>query len=166
MNPVSVMVATPSDRTVIVPMLDQCLAELSRYRKVEVGPSSSEDYPYLEVYWRDPGRHAFLIQQGERYVGFALVRHPDAENADLHEMAEFFIRADSRRLGIGRRAAISILERLGGRWQLDVQLRNAPGLRFWKSCIADVTGRPPRTREVESADGRRVAFSFGVPDPV
>lgn len=143
-------------------MLDRYLRELAGYREEPVGAVDSAGYPYLEAYWSEPGRHPFLILSGGRVAGFALIRDPDSTGSATHQVAEFFIEPESRRLGIGRRAAAMIWQRFPGTWELQVHARNAAALRFWSSSAEAATGRAPQMRAIQAPDGGRIQFSFHV----
>jgi predicted acetyltransferase len=154
--------ATQSDVGVIRAMLDHYLGELSGHREVPVGATNSASYPYLDAYWSEPGRHAFLIRSGGRVVGFALIRDPDSTGSATHQLAEFFIEPESRRLGIGRGAAAAIWQRFPGQWELRVHARNAAAVRFWSSSAEAASGSAPQIHEIDALDGRCIQFSFHV----
>jgi predicted acetyltransferase len=136
--------ARQSDACVIQPMLDDYLWELSSHREVPIGATESASYPYLDAYWSEPGRHAFLIRSSGGVVGFAFIRDPDSTGFAEHRIAEFYIKPESRRLGIGRRAAAAIWQRFPGQWELQVHAGNAAALQFWASCAKVETGEAPQ----------------------
>lgn len=82
--PVELLAVTATDAGIIETLLNDYLQELSRHRDVPVGATDSASYPYLSLYWSEPGRHPFLIRlqndrlQNDHYdiVGFVLVRDP------------------------------------------------------------------------------------------
>ena len=86
--------------------------------------------------WDDPAREALLIREGGATKGFALIRHlPDG----TREVSEFYVTPDSRRAGLGTRAARAVLRRHPGRWQLGLA-RTAPAARaFWDHALAPLT---------------------------
>jgi hypothetical protein len=95
-------------------------------------------------------------------VGFAFIRDPASTGSAEHQLAEFYIEPDSRRLGIGRRAAAAIWRRFPGQWELQVHARNSAAVQFWASCAEAEAGEAPQLREVQAPDGRRVQFGFRV----
>ena len=154
--------ARRSDARLIESMLDEYLRELSSHREVRVGATGSASYPYLDAYWAEPGRHAFMIRSSGRVVGFAFIRDPGSTGSARHQLAEFYIKPESRRLGIGRRAAAAIWQRFPGQWELEVQARNSAAVRFWAACAEAETGEAPQVNEMQGADGRRIQFSLQV----
>jgi predicted acetyltransferase len=155
-------VACQSDAPLIRSLLDDYLRELSGHRDLPVGATDAASYRHLDAYWREPGRHAFLIRRGGRTVGFALIRGPASTGSPVHQMAEFYVEPEARRRGIGRDAVIEMWERFPGDWELQVHSRNAGAVRFWSSCVERATGGPPRVREVRGEDGRRLQLDFRV----
>ena len=95
-------------------------------------------------------------------VGFAFVREPSSTGRAEHQLAEFYIKPESRRLGIGRRAAAAIWQRFPGKWEFQVHARNSAALEFWASCAEVAAGEAPRVHEIEGPDGRRMQFSFQI----
>ena len=160
------VVAGSSDADLINSLLDEYLLELGSYRDVLSGATTSASYPYLDAYWSEPGRHVFIIQCDSNVVGFALIRDPTSTKSAVYQLAEFYIKPESRRLDIGRRAVRAILKRFPGQWELQVHTRNSAAVQFWESCIRDVAGELLQRQEVQGRDGRRLQFHFSVEDTV
>ena len=160
------VVAGSSDADLINSLLDEYLLELGSYRDVPSGATTSASYPYLDAYWSEPGRHAFIIQYGGHSVGFALIRDPTSTKSAVYQLAEFYIKPESRRLGIGRRAVCAILKRFPGQWELQVHTRNSAAVQFWESCIKAVAGELFQRREIQTRDGWRVQFHFSVKETI
>ena len=160
------VVAGSSDADLINSLLDEYLLELGSYQDIPSGATISASYPYLDSYWAEPGRHAFIIQYGGHSVGFALIRDPASTKSAVYQLAEFYIKPESRRLGVGRRAVFAILKRFPGQWELQVYTRNSAAVQFWESCLEAVASEPPQVREVQGRDGRRIQFRFSIEDTV
>src|SRR5262245_11270895 len=154
--------ARRSDAHVIAPLLDDYLRELRAHRDIPVGATDSASYRYLDAYWVEPGRHAFLIRVGGRPIGFAFIREPVSTGSTVHQVAEFYVRPESRRQGIGRSAVRAIWSQFPGDWELQVHAQNAAAVHFWKSCAGSAASAAPRVCEVQANDGRRVQFNFRV----
>ncbi len=164
---IELAIAGSSDTDLINSLLNEYLLELSSYQDVPSEATSSASYPYLDAYWsEEPGRHAFIIQRGGHSVGFALIRDPTSTKSVVYQIAEFYIKPESRRLGIGRRAVRAIWRRFPGKWELQVHTRNSTAVQFWESCLKAVTSEPPKVREVQGRDGRRIQFHFSVEDTI
>jgi predicted acetyltransferase len=63
---------------------------------------------------------------------------PGQPPVDYH-MSEFFITRKSRKLGIGRDAAILMFNRFAGEWEVTEYLRNPGAVQFWRRVIAAYT---------------------------
>jgi predicted acetyltransferase len=95
----------------------------------------------LDDYWRRPGYLPFLFRVGGRPAGFALVRRLDRPGREpTWGMAEFFVMRRYRRRGAGRRAAVTLFDRLPGRWEVGQIRVNTAAIAFWRRVIGDYTG--------------------------
>jgi predicted acetyltransferase len=92
-------------------------------------------------WFADDSSHPLVILQNNRPVGFALVSRPPVNRrAELDfRLAEFFVTADVRRLGVGASAATLIFSRFAGRWEIIEFLRNAGAVAFWRTVIGKYT---------------------------
>ncbi|MCP1103890.1 GNAT family N-acetyltransferase [Serratia nevei] len=128
--PFSLVSASCAQRPLLAAMLSACLRELG----------ADEAYPYLPLYWREAGRYPYLILSDRQTAGFALVRRLDSATV---EMAEFYIKPEWRRTGMGQRAARALFAQHPGGWSLSVSPDNPRGLAFWRSVIpAGATTEP------------------------
>jgi predicted acetyltransferase len=85
--------------------------------------------------------HPLVILKGPDPVGFALVTRPRVAKAgeklsDFY-MAEFFIRKQYRRSGVGRSAASLIFDRFAGDWEILQYQANPGAVMFWRRVVAD-----------------------------
>lgn len=122
--PVEVQLAGLDEEPLLSAMLPGYLRELG----VESGL-----YPYLALYWLEPGRRPYLIRVDGQVAGFALVRA--LERPGLHELAEFYVGQAFRRQGVGRAAAWALFEGQPGDWQLNVLAGNRSALAFWLRVV-------------------------------
>ena len=160
---VDVTNATRADVELIAALLDTYLRELSSHSEVPVGATDAASYPYLDAYWAEPGRHAFLIRVQGRVVGFALIRTPTSTGSGAYELAEFYIRPESRRLGIGRSAAQRIWQLFPGFWEVQVHARNRGAIQFWSTCARHAAcDATIAYQEFQAPDGRRLQLNFAV----
>ena len=159
---IDVVEASESDATQVGALLDEYLRELSSYCEGSIGATDSTNYPYRDAYWSEPGRHAFFIQRSGCVVGFAFVRDPISTKLTVHEIAEFYVKPESRRQGVGRRAVLAIWQRFPGQWEVQVHARNSGAVQFWTLCAEEVATEAPQVRELQANDGRRIQFNFNV----
>ena len=62
------------DRSVLRRLLQLYLHDLSEFIDIDVDPHGEFPYRYLDHYWTEKDRHAFLIRVDGAWAGFALVR--------------------------------------------------------------------------------------------
>lgn len=105
------------------------------------------DYPYLDLYWTEPDRSAWLIRADGRLAGFALLNtYSHSGLPSDHDVAEFFVVRKHRRAGVGREAARDLIGARPGQWELAVARANVQALQFWRGVVAGLTA------EVEELD--------------
>jgi len=96
------------DRGVVIALLDEYLQELAVRREIAVGATDAHTYRYLDGYFSESGRHAFLIRCNAEVVGLAFIRDPASTGGAASQVAEFFVKPGSRRRGCGRDAIASV----------------------------------------------------------
>ena len=96
-------------------------------------------YPWFDRYWREPDRIPLLVLADGAVVGLCLIRVMDAG----WTIAEFGIRPEARRQGIGLLAVEALADRAsaeGARHlRADVHLWNERARTFWRTCGFDDT---------------------------
>ncbi|CAI8886639.1 MULTISPECIES: GNAT family N-acetyltransferase [Pseudomonas] len=113
------------------------------------------EYPYLPLYWQEPGRFAYLLLVEGDIAGFALVRQQ--QELTEYELAEFYVASDYRLAGVGHAAAQALFALHSGRWELSVLADNLAGLRFWPKVLP--AGAQVQT--IETPEGvRYLQFEF------
>jgi ribosomal protein S18 acetylase RimI-like enzyme len=120
--PVTLREATRDDRERLRGLLAEYLFEFD---------GRTEPYPYLEAYWSEPERLPFLIEADGELIGLCLIRIRDGG----WDIAEFSIRPDHRRSGMGRAAVEAVAERArragAAHLQAKVHPDNPEALPFW-----------------------------------
>ena len=130
MTTVDVTEASANDHSVFERLLELYRYDFSVFDGADVDARGVYGYPYLDWYWVEPERHAFLVRVDGRVAGFALVRA-----GDPHDMAEFFVMRKYRRDGTGTRVARNVFARFPGNWQVRQLRTNEPAQRFWRRAI-------------------------------
>ncbi|MBL6964937.1 MAG: GNAT family N-acetyltransferase [Anaerolineales bacterium] len=143
--------ATLNDKSLLRNLLELCQHDYSEYNQSDINPHGLFTYAYLDHYWTEAGRYAFLVRVAENIAGFVLVRAlGDEEKSLTYSMAEFFILRKYRRRGLGRRVAQEIFKGFPGHWRVSQEIDNCPAQAFWRNVIADYTGG--NYKEVASTD--------------
>jgi predicted acetyltransferase len=127
---VEVVEAADDDRTVIRRLLQLYHYDFSEFDDADVNSHGEYLHRYLDEYWTDADRAAFLFRVGGAWAGLALVF-----TGEPRDMAEFFVMRKYRRHGVGGQAAASLFERFPGRWTVREQLANPAATAFWRRAI-------------------------------
>lgn len=119
-----------------------------------------EPCPWLDSYWTEPAREAFLIRADGALAGFVMLN--DHSHAGLpldHAVAEFFVVRKHRRSGVGNAAARAAIRTRPGLWELAVARKNAGALLFWRGVANDLASGPlEELDEVDGWDGAILRF--------
>jgi predicted acetyltransferase len=126
------------------------------YRLTETGQWEPD---YLPYWLSQPFCHPLVLLENSVPVGFAFVGEtpfPFMSDGVKFRLTEFFILRAHRRRGVGRCAAIAVLDGFCGSFELTVIEGNAPALAFWRSVLPEVAMTPVR----ESTFPGTVHFTF------
>ena len=133
-----------AEQVVVRNLLELYVHDMSEsFPFVQLGADGRFGYPDFAAYWTDPAkRFAFLIKEGGKVAGFALVTvgSPAAEEPDVYDMAEFFVLRGHRRSGVGRRAALRLWHLLPGEWTVRSSEASPSALAFWSDVVAELMG--------------------------
>ena len=131
--------ATLDDKPVLRRLLEFKDYELSPFDNSDVNEHGEFGYRYLDHYWTEEGRHAFLVRVDGQLAGFAMVttHHytPDAQ----FSMAEFLIMRRFQKQGVGTAVAIDIFSRFPGTWEIQQLRKHAGAQQFWRKTISNFT---------------------------
>ena len=155
--------ATTAEAPLLANLLELYTHDLSDVFKLDAGADGRFGYAKLPLYFKEPERRfPFLFRVGGKPAGFALINRgsPVTEDPDVLDMAEFFVLRRYRRLGVGRRAAQMLWNRLPASWVVRVSAGNAAGREFWTPTIARYSaGRYEETHRPGTPHGWHV-FQF------
>jgi predicted acetyltransferase len=138
-------------------LLSDYIRELSAYDPSLVTADGVYDYPPPDLYWRESTHRPFWLRVDGEAAGFALVRRM----AEGHtEMAEFYVRPEFRRRGVGLVAARAVIADFPGPWELSEYLANPGSVAFWRTVLE---GRAFTEHQYVSERGnQRIAQRFVV----
>ena len=159
---VTVVPAAPEARQILANMLELYAHDFSEFVGLTLGPDGRFGYPHLGLYWEEPGRHPFIITAGGHLAGFAFVRKGSeiSGDAEVWDMAEFFVARGFRRLGVGKRAAHEVWSKFPGRWEVRVVDRNQKAREFWRRAIEEFLGRAVEPARFDEGGRDWHVFSF------
>ena len=157
-SPVQLELVTAQSRPVVEKLLQLYIHDLSQFRLTRPDEAGrfNHDERYA-VFFSDSDRCAYLFRDETGPVGFGLIR---GLNESRRLMAGFFVVRGVRRLGVGHDAALALLRRHSGPWEIPFQEENAGATRFWREVAGSAVGRK------WTEDRRPVPIKPHIPDDV
>ncbi len=131
--------ALVGDKPILRNLLQLCLHDYSEFNSEEVDEHGLFNYDYLDDYWTERGRYAFLARVDGKIAGFVLVGQLDPDK-EAYLISEYFILRKYRRKGLGRQVAFWIFNHFPGEWLVSQEICNQPAQAFWRKVVADYTG--------------------------
>lgn len=141
MNRVSLERGEPSQRETLANLVQLYIHDFSEFLSAERKLAVQEDGRYadllrLDEYWREAGRSVWFIRAGGELAGFALLNtRSHCDRPVDFNMGEFFVMRAFRREGVGARAALDLIERHPGQWEIAIGQRNIPAQAFWRRVV-------------------------------
>ncbi len=156
--------ASIDDKSVLRNLMELCQHDYSEYDGTDVDEHGLFGYKYLDNYWTEAGRAAFLVRVAGKLAGFVLVRRVDApDRPAIHTIAELFVMRKYRRQGIGRQVACKIFDLFPGQWSIAQEEGNWPAQSFWRRVIAEYTQGAYAEEDLQTEEwhGPRQRFQSG-----
>jgi len=125
------------EKEILRNLLEKYDYEFSQYDLRDVNALGLYGYSYLDNYWTEKNRWAYFIMADGKLAGFVMVNdYPEADDRETdYSLAEFFVMHKYRRMGIGKKAVFTVLDKHKGRWQLRRHPQNLPSVHFWDTVI-------------------------------
>jgi predicted acetyltransferase len=154
--------ATAEQQSILANLIELYAHDFSEFHPVALGPDGRFGYPHLPLYWRERGRHPFLVKVHGQLAGFVLVKRGSdfTASATVWDMAEFFVARGYRRRGIGSEIAHQVWRRFPGPWQVRVMESNTAALHFWQRAITSFAGKPVSAIQIEKRGELWHVFTF------
>jgi predicted acetyltransferase len=157
---ITLIPASPSDKPVLRRLLELCQHDYSEFNGEDVDEHGIFGYRYLDHYWTDPGRYAFLVRVSGNLAGFILIRELNPDTRGItHSIAEFFILRKYRRQGIGQAVAFMVFDQYPGQWKVSQEQDNLPAQAFWRQVIQNYTGGEYKEIQRPDWDGPTQTFT-------
>jgi predicted acetyltransferase len=111
--------------------------DFSQHVSLELTNSGRFKVSAGELWWTRDDHHPFFVRVAGRLAGFALARKGSkvADDPAVMDVAEFFVVRGERGKGVGRHAALGLLVRFPGRWEVRVRQSNPLALKFWSRVL-------------------------------
>lgn len=158
---VELVAADQAQAPVLANLLQLYAHDFSELVDLDVGPDGRFEYARFPLYWSEATRFPFLVKVDDQYAGFVLVSQGSLVSGDAQvwDMAEFFVMRKYRRRGIGAALAHEVWRRFPGRWEVRVRERTAVALLFWQATVKSFAGDVVVT-SVDQGGAARCVFAF------
>ena len=144
---VRIIKASPQHKAVIKNLMQFYMYDFSEFVSLDVETNGLfEAYKNLDDYWTDENRFPYIIQQNEKYIGFAFVRFIETTQHNYFSIAEFFVMKKYRLNGVGKTIAHQIFNLHKGKWEVFQKESNKPAQLFWNKVINEYTDGKFRER--------------------
>jgi predicted acetyltransferase len=159
---IEVVPAAPDEEPILANLLELYAHDFSEFHEIKLGHDGRFGYKDLALYWREPGRHPFLIRVDGNLAGLVLVQRGSEfpNNEIAWDMAEFFVVRGYRKRGVGIFVAHEVWMHFPGRWEVRVMESNDLAHRFWERAISAFTGETVQARRVENGGKPWRVFEF------
>jgi predicted acetyltransferase len=111
---------------------------LWEYEKEMLGGEPGE-YKYLDSYWQKQNRFPFFIEGDEKILGFALINDYNLVIDDGKNIAEFYIKKELRKNGIGKEASRQVFNLFPAKWEIRQIVENPKAHNYWLKIISEFT---------------------------
>lgn len=128
---------SPEMRPVVEHLWQLYRHDLSEFRGMLPEPDGLFPLRHLGSFYDDPDRAAYLLVHESRPAGFAFVKGVQQEPRSV---GEFFVVRAMRRRRLGRDAALELLRRHPGLWEIAFQEENPGAARFWRGTATEAVG--------------------------
>jgi predicted acetyltransferase len=142
--------ASKKEKPVIFRLLQPYVEELSHF------PDDNPDYKdengiypcaYLDSYWQENGKYAYILYGDKKLAGFALV----IKEGENWEMAEFYVLPEFRRHGLGSACALDIFRKHPGEWRIGFNKHNEASRAIWQGLAERLSKRDIFTGESDTS---------------
>lgn len=148
------------EKALLVRLMELYLYEFSAFSNDDISEYGYYGYDHIDDYWNEDGRFPYLIRVDGKIAGFALIcPHCDyRKEADARCFGEFFVMLKYRGMGVGKQAAMQLLDRHRGPWEICYWKNNVPAGKFWAKVVAEYTGNHYRTCGTENNHNQGFTF--------
>ena len=158
---IDISIASFDEKHVLRNMLELYFYDLSEFDddsdRLELNNAGLYGYRYLDYYWNEKGRFAYLLRVDGKLAGFALIRETESEPLTF-AVAEFFVMRKYRGLGLGTLLIFRMFELHKGKWSISTPIKNLTAQKFWRKIVIDVSHGEYEEYLID--DGRRLEWAF------
>jgi predicted acetyltransferase len=134
---VRVVEAGPEEASLLNNLGQLYAHDFSEIVPLELNSAGRFDHDFLRDCWGDGAQTPYLIHVANGLAGFAIVGRGSrvTDDANVHDVSEFFIVRRYRRQGIGTSAAAALFALRRGVWEVRERTGNTAARAFWRRAI-------------------------------
>jgi predicted acetyltransferase len=125
--------------------------------RLELNDAGLYGYKYLDYYWTQEGRFAYIVTVDGHLAGLSLIRTCEMTPVTF-EVAEFFILKKYRKTGVGTALIARLFTLHKGHWVIDTAIKNTVAQNFWRNCVINANSSGFEEHLIEN--GRRLQWIF------
>ena len=162
---IEIVRAVAEQEAIVSNLLQLYAHDFSEFHDLDLGADGRFGYNELPLYFRESGRHAFLVRKDGKLAGVILMQRGSqiSRAEDVWDMTEFFVVRGCRRRGVGTEIAHRVWSQFPGKWEVRVMEANQSAHRFWERAIRLYVGREIAPVAVEKDGVGWRVFSFESP---
>ena len=123
---IEVSPALVDDKSLIQRMMELYQHDLSEFENNDLDSHACFGYRFLDHYWKEKGRHPFIVRVDDKLAGFVLVNRNTHLPGNEWAIAEFFVMRKYRRRGIGKAVAFYLFDQFREKWEVRETEANVP----------------------------------------
>jgi predicted acetyltransferase len=154
--------ATVDDHPALSNLYQLYIHDFTDFVDRELGDDGRFSYNPFPPYWSEPSRFPFLVRVVASWLDLLLVKKGSdfSGDAEVWDMADFFVVRGARGHGVGYQVAEEIWRRFPGPWGVRVMLTNASAIAFWTTAVCRFTGQDLKPIKVTKGEETRYLFNF------
>lgn len=112
---------------------------IKEYERELLNVKEPEEYKYLDSYWGKENRFPYFIYVDNKLAGFVLINDYNLVINEGKNIAEFYIKKEFRKNGVGKLSAIKVFDMFRGKWEIRELKNNIDGQNFWRKVVGEYT---------------------------
>ena len=132
------------DKSILQNLFQLYMHDITASLPMDVNEHGLFEYNYLDYYFTEENRHAFLIYIDEKIGGFVLVNDDfmvldDKNNDKCYNLSEMFVLNAYKKKGYGEKTARQVFDMFKGNWEIRPVPRSEGAKHFWLEVVKKYT---------------------------
>ena len=133
------------DKSILQNLFQLYMHDITASLPMDVNEHGLFEYNYIDCYFTEENRYAYLIYIDNKIGGFALIDDEfmvldKKRNAPCYDFSEMFILNSYKKKGYGDKIVKQIFDMYKGNWEIRPVPRSEGAKRFWLKVVKSYTG--------------------------